>query len=118
MTAAIEAATKVDTWRLRGRGAIDDRPPAPCVLRINADGTWSAEIATFTFAGDVDLLVETEAGGHFCGPAFVERSRADSDPLTMRTVLTGTGPLLMVAPGHAGSAVLPTQEILDAEEVE
>lgn len=118
MTAALEVATKVDGWRINGLARIDDRPATPCTLLIRADGTWSAGIAQFTFADTVDLLFESDAGGHFCGPAFVDGSRVDTDPLGMRTALTGTGSLLVVAPNQTGSLELTDAEILDVEVVE
>lgn len=118
MTAALELATKVDGWRLTGRARIDNRPPVPCTLLIRADGTWSAGIAQFTFADTVDLLFESDAGGQFCGPAYVDGSRVDTHPFGMRTGLTGTGPLLVVAPDQAGLLELGDAEILDAEVVE
>jgi hypothetical protein len=118
VTAALELATPaqpVDGWRLFGHASIDTRPPARCSLRIRADGTWSADLATFTLADTVDLYLTTDAGGQFCGPAFVERSRADTEPFSATTTLTGVGPLLVVAPSHRPT--LPAEEILEAEVV-
>lgn len=118
MTTALERADVVtDGWRLYGRATIDDRRPVRCSLVVAADGTWRADLATFTFADTVDLFFIADAGGHFCGPAFVEHSRADSAPLQASTALTGTGPLLVVAPEQvrpelAGEAILDG-EVLD-----
>jgi len=102
-------------WRITGRAQIDERPPVSCALTICADGTWSATLATFTIAGQVDLFLVSDEGGHFCGPASVERSRADSYPFAMQTDLAGVGPLLVVAPE---SALPDLDEMLDAEVVE
>ena len=102
-------------WALRGQATIDGRPPSPAALRVNPDGTWTAEVYTFTFAGELDLFFVSEQGGHFCGPTFVERSRADSHPIRAITELRGTGPLLVVAPARAE---LPADEVIDAEVVE
>lgn len=119
MNAALEPAPPgptVDGWRVYGRAAIDNRPPARCSLFIGADGGWHANLSTFTFADTVDLFFIADAGGHFCGPAFVERSRADTDPFSATTVLTGRGPLLVVAPDQARELV-PAEEILNGEVV-
>lgn len=119
MTAALElahTAPKVDGWRIHGRARIDNRPPALCSLLIRADGTWSAELANFTLADTVDLYFDSDAGGQFCGPTFVEHSRADTWPLATQTTLTGIGPLLVVAPGDQPE--LTDEEILDAEVVD
>jgi len=86
-------------WTIYGRAAIDGRGPVGCVLTIRTDGVWSAEVSTFTLADTVDLLFASDSGGRFCGPAFVARSRVDSDPLRAVTELTCTGPLLVIAPG-------------------
>lgn len=57
MTAAVALTTASrsdgDGRRVRGRASIDSRPPVPCTLAIQGDGTWSAELATFTLAGEV-----------------------------------------------------------------
>lgn len=121
MTAAVElrTATAIDSWRIPGRGSMDDGLATAGVLWIRADGTWGAEVSMFTLGNQVDLLFESNQGGHFCGPAFVERSRVDSNVFAMRTVLTGVGPLLIVAPGRTGDlAELAAQEVIEAEEVE
>ena len=104
-------------WRLAGRARIDDRPSAGAYLTIRADGTWFARVSTFTLGDVIDLYFEASGGGHFCGPAFVGRSHADSDPLTMQTELLGHGPLLVVDPRTA-AAELPGEEVVDAEVVE
>lgn len=104
-------------WRVAGRGRIDDRAPVPCTLVINPDGSWAARIAVFTFAGQVDIFFVADAGGHFCGPAFVNRSGADSAPFNMYTELIGAGPLLIAHPADA-SAALPDAETVDAEVVD
>lgn len=122
MTTALEVAPHApstgDGWRVHGHARIDERLGAPCVLVVRADGTWSAEVATFTLAGTVDLFLVSTEGGHFCGPADVERSRADSHPFAMRTVLRGSGPLLVVAPGTVQPELPSAEVILDAEVVE
>lgn len=93
-------------WTLYGRAAVDQRPPSGCALTIRADGSWVAEVATFTLAGNVDLLFTSDAGGRFCGPAFVERSRADTEPtLRGQTGLTAAGPLLVIGPGMEEDAL-------------
>lgn len=118
MTTAVERRTAagVDSWWVGGQALIDDRPATAADLWIGADGTWRAEVATFTLANQVEVYFESTRGGHFYGPAFVERSRADSDPLTMRTALIGVGPLLVVAPDQV--AELPADEVIDVQEVE
>jgi hypothetical protein len=108
---------QMSSWRLAGKAAIDKRPPVRCDLVLRADGTWAAEIATFTLANQVDLYFTAAAGGEFCGPAFVGYSRADSAPFAMRTELIGMGPLLVVDPSTM-PAVLPAADMLDAEVVE
>lgn len=104
-------------WRLRGTARIDSRKPVPAVLTIRADGSWFAQVANFTFAGQVDLYFDADAGGHFCGPAFVGSSRADSAPFAMCTDLIGSGPLLVVKPDQIPLA-LPDAEMVDAEVVD
>lgn len=119
MTTALERtehARAVDGWRIYGRAAIDNRPPARCSLFIGADGKWSADLSTFTFADTVDLFFVADAGGHFCGPAFVERSRAD--PFSATTTLTGVGPLLVVDPSDVKPELPGDEEIVDGEVVE
>lgn len=91
----------MNEWCVNGQAKIDERRPVPCVLVVRSDGTWSAEVATFTLAGNVDLFLISDSGGHFCGPAEVARSRADTDPLRAFTELVGSGPLLVVAPQTA-----------------
>lgn len=112
--------TPTSAWHLRGRGRIDDRPAMHCTLTIRSDGSWSAEIAQFTLANDVDLFFEAvDGGGHFCGPAFVKVSRADTHSgLRMGTVLTGTGPLLVVKPGDGERLALESEAMVDGEVVE
>lgn len=105
-------------WRIPGLGTIDERPPVSCTLTINPDGTWAAEIATFTLAGQVDLMLQTREGGQFCGPAFVGHSRADSGPFAMRTELVGNGPLLVVDPRTALGELPAAAEFVEAEVVE
>lgn len=114
---AIPEEPKANAWRIYGRATIDDRPAVSCTLTVNPDGTWAAEIATFTLAGQVDLMMEAREGGHFCGPAFVGYSRADSAPFKMRTELIGCGPLLVVDPSTVQGA-LPDAKMVDAEVVE
>lgn len=106
-------------WQVIGRAQIDERPPVAASLTICADGYWSAEVATFTLAGQVDLMFFADAGGHFCGPAFVERSKATTDhgPLQMGTLLTGNGPLLVVNPADA-LPELPSAEMVEGEVVD
>lgn len=101
-------------WHVRGRATIDKRPGTPCILTVNADGTWAAQLSQFTLAGDFELFLESHDGGHFMGPATVARSRADSYPLAMTTDLVGTGPLLVVAP----SITKPAPEVEGAEMVD
>lgn len=101
-------------WRIRGFAQIDDRPATACVLTIRPDGTWSALVGTFTFASQVDLLVTSADGGQFCGPAFVERSRADTGG-GLGTELQGVGPLLVVA--HRNPE-LGNVEMVDGEVVD
>ena len=108
--------SRAEGWAIRGQAQIDERPAAPCVLIIRLDGTWSAEVATFTLAGEVDLLFVSSEGGQFCGPAAVMRSRADSG-LAMQTELLGVGPLLVVAPSM-GQPELEDEEMLEGEVVE
>jgi hypothetical protein len=104
-------------WTVRGRARIDDRPPVSCELTIRADGTWSAQVATFTFAGEVDLFLVSTDGGHFCGPAAVASSRADSGAgLSMRTALDGIGPLMVATPQKAPE--LPDAEMVDGEVID
>lgn len=120
MTSALELVTPAptaDDWRLYGRGTIDDRQPVRCSLSIAADGTWRADLSTFTLADTADLFFISDAGGHFCGPVFVERSRADTVPFNASTTLTGTGPLLVVAPEQVRPELLG-EEILDGEVVD
>lgn len=88
-----------DGWTLYGRAAIDHRGPASCTLTLHVDGTWSADLATFTLAGTCDLLFTSAAGGRFCGPAHVASSRADTEPLRAVTRLAGAGPLLVMSAG-------------------
>lgn len=115
MTAlAVPSATT--TWWLRGWAQIDERPPSPCTLGIASDGTWTAEVATFTLAGELDLLFTSSEGGQFCGPATVARSRADSYPLAMVTDLVGAGPLLVVAVDQQ-HLELPAGDMVDGEVV-
>lgn len=99
-------------WQVYGSATIDDRPASPCTLTVRPDGHWSAVVSTFTLAGEVELLLVGDCGGHFCGPATVVRSRADSHPLTAVTELEGSGPLLVVAPEMVGPDVLDA-EVLD-----
>jgi len=104
---------RIKEWRLSGRTALPHRPPAPAWLTIRADGSWSAEVAQFTLLGELDLLFIADDGGHFCGPAFVERSAAnDAHGVRMGTWLTGTGPLLVVKPSD------DLHELLDAAMVD
>lgn len=109
---------RVAAWRLTGQAELPHRPEAAARLTIRADGTWSAEVAQFTLLGELDLLFVADDGGHFCGPAFVERSAADdAHGVRMGTWLTGTGPLLVVNPGEA-LPELPGEAMVDGEVVE
>lgn len=115
MTEVAIPGAEVDGWRIAGLATIGDRPPARAVLVIRANGQWAADVAQFTFAGDLDLFFQSEAGGHFCGPATVARSRADSQPFATSTHLIGTGPLLVVAPSEVPE--LPDGTMVDGEVV-
>jgi hypothetical protein len=113
----LDAYAPVAEWRINGRATIDYRPAASCILTVRSNGTWSADLALFTLAGAAELFFVADDGGHFCGPASVARSRADSDPFAMHTRLDGAGPLLVVDP----SSVLPEIEddpMLDGEVVD
>lgn len=116
MTDLAVTRTAVITWYVRGQAQIDERPPAPCTLSIGSDGNWTAEVAQFTLAGELDLLFTSSVGGRFCGPASVARSGADSYPFAMVTELTGTGPLLVVAADQ--HPALPAADMVDGEVVE
>lgn len=104
-------------WAVYGTAAIDQRPPVGCILTVQSNGSWCAELSTFTLAGDVDLMFVSDAGGHFCGPATVARSRADSEPLRATTELIGAGPLLIAVPGDAELEGVDV-DVLDGEVVE
>lgn len=108
---------RTDVWNIRGRATIDKRQPVQCFLSISATGAWSAELDTFTLAGDVDLMFTSNEGGDFCGPATVARSRADSEPLRAFTELIGTGPLLIAVPGDAELEGVDA-DVVDGEVVE
>jgi hypothetical protein len=109
-------SSMVSGWVVFGKASIDERQPADCTLTIHPNGSWCADLSTFTLAGDADLMFTSVQGGQFCGPATVLRSRADSDPLRAVTELLGTGPLLVAVPGDAelGSGT----DVLDGEVVE
>jgi hypothetical protein len=106
-------------WYLTGRAQIDDRPPVRADLRILPSGTWTARVATFTLAGQVDLMFVADGGGHFCGPAFVLISRANTDAgLKMGTELVGVGPLLVVDPASVLPELPPPDGMVDGEVVD
>ncbi len=111
-------SSMISGWVVLGKASIDERPPADCTLTINPNGSWCAELSTFTLAGDVDLIFTSVQGGQFCGPATVLRSRADSDPLRAVTELLGTGPLLIAVPGDAELEAGPGGDVLNGEVVE
>jgi hypothetical protein len=113
----VRVLTRAPGWTIRGRAQIDERPPTSCALTIRGDGSWSARVATFTLAAEVDLFLISDEGGHFYGPASVASSRADSGyGLAMSTALDGIGPLLVVAPERVPE--LSDAEMVDAEVVE
>ncbi len=105
----------MSAWQLTGVGIIDGRRAA-CTLTIGPGGSWAADLATFTMAGEVDLLFVSDAGGHFCGPASVVSSRIDSDPFRAATMLYGSGPLMIAAPADALPGLLDSGT-LDGEVV-
>lgn len=112
-----EASLAEAGWWLNGTAKIDYRDAVSAALVIRSDGTWAAEVAIFTLAGEVELYFDSDAGGQFCGPAFVGRSRAGTYPFRMVTELIGTGPLLVVAP-HQVQVALPDAEMMEGEVVE
>lgn len=110
---------RVAEWRLTGRAQLPHRPEAFAWLTVRADGTWSAEVTEFTLLGELDLLFVADGGGHFCGPAFVERSAAnDTQGVRMGTWLTGTGPLLVVDPGSSLPELPPSGDMVEGEVVD
>lgn len=89
-------------WQVHGTATIDDRAPVRSRLTIYTDGSWGADVATFTLADTVPYTLTTDEGGQFMGDALVERSRA-ADTGAMGTELAGVAPLLIVAPFMAAA---------------